>query len=552
MVKIKTTPPVKKKGLLFRVFILAILILIAGLIAWQFYKYNILNLGILKAFAEKTNHHYSIQYDHVELDELKGTLQIKNILIQADTEVYHKKQAVFLSKLSIPELDILRVKTPKAILNKQIDGGKIELFYPVFELVVGDLLMDTDLSSTYVPVYKELLGNFLQIKFDSIQISHAHLLVRNSKNVIAYEALDLSVLLGDLKIDSSINHDRARILFSKHLDISCAEFKFPTGDHQYRFFIDSIHFSNQDKRLQIGKIHVAATLPEEAFSKVFRLDRFDFSLEGIQLLHINMEKLWLKQIEADELLVNKSSFKVFWDLAYSNDSFTREHIYPQKQIQEIPIPIFIRKTMVANSFIEYKEKNPKSDSAGKLQFYQVHGTIYNITNRPDVISQNNKCVIFFNAKLLNQLNVNAKVTLLLRNPNGTFRFEGDTKGIAVSALNPLSIPMGLTKLERGNINKCHFDFAADDSSSEGKISVLYDDLKITLLKENRRENKEKKKIIPSLISNLIIKSANPEKHGKQRVKDVQLKWKDSKSFLNVIWNSIFLGLKRSIGIDKYL
>jgi hypothetical protein len=548
----KKTPSVKKKSALSPILLVAIVLLVAGVIAWQFYKYKILNHGIAKAFAEKTDHQYTLQYDHIVLDELKGTLQIKNIYIQADSEASSKKQSVFLRRLSIGELDIVSVKTPKAILNKQIEGGKIELLYPTIELVMGDLPMDTDLTRPYVPVYKELLGNFLQIKFDSIQISHAHLLVRNSKNAIAYEAKDVSISLGDLKIDSNTNNESARILFSKHFDITCGEFKFPTNDHQYRFSIDSLHLSNLNNSLHVGKIHIAATLPEEAFSKAFRMDRFDFLLEGIQLLHINMERLWLKQIEADELVINKSSFKIYWDLANFNDSLKKEHRYPQKQIQDLPIPILIRKATLVHSFIEYKEKNPKSDTSGKLQFFQVHGTVNNITNRPDAISKNNKCIIFINAKLMDQLGVNAKVTLLLRNPNGNFMFEGDTKAIAVSALNPISVPMGLTRLERGNINKCHFDFAADDSSSTGKISLLYDDLKITLLKENRREEKDKRKVIPSLVSNIIIRKSNPGKGGNQRTADVHFKWKESKSFLNVIWNSIFLGLKKSIGIDKYL
>ena len=75
---------------------------------------------------------------------------------------------------------------------------------------------------------------------------------------------------------------------------------------------------------------------------------------------------------------------------------------------------------------------------------------------------------------------------------------------------------------------------------------------ITLLRENRRENKEKRKVITSLVSNIIIRKSNPGNGGKERTENVHLKWKDSKSFLNVIWYSIFHGLKQSIGIDKYL
>ncbi len=99
------------------------------MIAWQFYKYKIVNRNINKAVSEKTKGLYSVHYDGLSLDEVSGVLHVKNIEIIPDTAVYEqmveeKKNPPVLIRLTIPSLDILGVKTPKALLTKQIEGGR--------------------------------------------------------------------------------------------------------------------------------------------------------------------------------------------------------------------------------------------------------------------------------------------------------------------------------------------------------------------------------------------------------------------------------------------
>jgi hypothetical protein len=546
----RTTAAGKKKTLLIWSF-LVLAILAAALIAWQFYKYKIVNNAIAQAFTKKTDNLYRLHYDQIQMDELKGTLQIRNIEILADTDAHNKAASTYLRSLSIPELNILGVKTPKALLGKQIEGRTVELINPTIELEMDNLPIDSGLALTNLPIYKEVLGNFLQMKFDSIQVSHANLRVRNSRTkMIAYEADNISLLFSDLLIDSTTSRDSSRFLFSKNFDLTCEAFKFPTNDKQYRFSVDSIHFSSRKNALQIAKIHIAPLLSEEVFVRTFRMDRFDFLLEGIQLLHINLNSLKNEQIEADQLVINRSSFKIFWDLAYSSDTLTRKHMYPQKQIQGLPIPILIRKIVFVHSFVEYREQNPRSDSSGRLQFTQAHATITNFTNRFPDVSRNNKCTILFYAKLLNKVAVHAKVTLLLKQPNGNFTFQGYSDNVDARELNPLSVPMGMIRIEKGDIKKCQFYFDANDSISDGKILILYHDLKISPLRKNKNETKYSSKIFSGLASDLIIRKSNPGNNKTERGSTVHYKWVDTKSFLNVIWNSIFIGIKETMGLKK--
>jgi hypothetical protein len=545
----------KEKGLK-RPYILLIIAVIIGLLTWQFYKYKIANKSISKVVSEKSKGLYSIHYDSLFIDELSGILHVKNIEIIPDTTVYNqlvkeKKNPSILLRISVPALDIIRIKTPKALLSKQIEGSKIEISNAKIEISINNFLKDSSAYNPAKDISKELLGKFLHIKIDSIQINHANLVVKNMQsNNIVCKTNNASFLFTGLLIDSTSGKDTARILFSKSVDVTCDEILLPSKNKDYHFHIEKLQFSSRNNSFEIGRVKIIPQLPEDEFARAspVQRDRYDFILEGIALQNISMKSLWQKKIEADSLIINKSSFKIFRDLSYPRDTLSRVGKYPQQMLMHVPVPFLIKKLIFINSFIEYKEKNAKSDSAGKVQFYNVHATMNNATNIHNEILKNNECTLLFNAKFLNKAAVNAKLVMLLKNPQGKFSIEGNIGAIDAIALNPLTQPMGLARIEKGNIKNVHFNFRGNDYSSEGKLVILYNDIKVSLLKKDKAENKYDKKVLPSLAADILMKKSNPGKNDKTRVADVHYKRDINKSFFNLLWKSIFTGIKETAGM----
>jgi hypothetical protein len=94
----------------------------------------------------------------------------------------------------------------------------------------------------------------------------------------------------------------------------------------------------------------------------------------------------------------------------------------------------------------------------------------------------------------------------------------------------------------------HFNFEGTDSTSDGKVLLLYEDLKISLLKKDKDEGKLDKKSLVSLFANLIIKNSN--KAEDPRAAEVHFNRILNKSFFNLIWKSIFTGVKQTVGMKK--
>jgi len=528
------------------------------LLAWQFYKYKIANKSIHKAVSEKSKGLYSIRYDSLLIDEVGGALHVKNVEIRPDTAVYRQlmeegTQPSVLLTLTIPQLDITGVKTPKALLNKEIEGGKIRIVDPIIEVELDEISKDSTLSNPGKEVYKELLGKLLKIKMDSVEVVHANLLVKHRvSGKMAFKGLNVSILLSDLSIDSIADKDSSRILFSRDLELAGDELELPSKNKRYRMQVEKLHFTSRNNSFYLGTFKVIPQLPEEEFAASFptQKDRYDFTMEGISLLHIDRESLWNKSIEADSLIIHKSAFRIYHDLSFPRDTVSKVGKYPQQQLMHIPFPLLIRKVIFEQSFIEYKEKNPKSGEAGKLQFYDAQAAIDNVTNRKSAISRNNRCSLLFSAKFLDKAPVHARLVMLLRDPHGRFTITGGLGHISVLSLNPLTMPMGLARMEKGEIHSMNFDIKGDDSSGMGKVTVVYDDLKVALLKKDKEEDKYDKKGLTSLFSNIFIKNSNPGKNEKIRVADVQYERALNRSFFSLIWKSIFTGVKQNVGIKK--
>jgi hypothetical protein len=216
-------------------------------------------------------------------------------------------------------------------------------------------------------------------------------------------------------------------------------------------------------------------------------------------------------------------------------------------VMKLPFDLNIKTAVFANSFIEYKERNAKSEKSGKVQFYNAGIRVDNLTNYKKVLAEKNMR-IQFNAQFLNKAPVKAAIHFF-PGSDGRFTIQGDMGAMPAPAVNELTEPMGLAKIETGTLTSLHFEFAGNNYATDGKLIMLYDDLKISLLKKDSVDNTLDKKKLASLFANFKVKDANPGKKGEIRQATVHYDRDVSKSFFNLIWKSVFTGVKETVGIN---
>ncbi len=557
--KLKKTSHVPKG----RMIALSILIFLAvaitgGIWYWNTHKKAIIKNKLETVVREKSDGLYKIKYDSLEMDELKGYLSISNMNLSYDSTRYMelkkmgKKHSILLN-IYIPKISVSGVKTPLALIEKEIVGRKLEIKNPVINIFYTSTRTGTSNTVPAKEIYEQLLGNLHIIKADTVLISDAQITTRNLKtNKTSMQMQDVTMMLVDVKVDSSSNADTSRLLFAKESSFTCGKLAWSSANKLYNYKAENISLSTATCNLRIKSFRIIPALNEEAFVKALPTqdDRFDFSVNNIQLQNINLPQLLEENIVAESMLLPSASLKIYRDLAIPRDKKNRVGTYPHQLIQKIAVTFRVKKVVLTNGFIEYKERNHISRQIGKVQFYNVHASISNFTNNKKVIALNNVMRVDMSTSFLNKTPVKATWLFYLLHPKGRFDLKGSVGAIDGTSLNSLTEPMGPASIKKGKFNGLEFNLQGSDYGADGTVQLLYEDLKVALLEKDKGATELDKKTISSFIANIMIKNDNPKRNDEVRKAQVHLDRDINRSIYYLSWKTVFKGMSETVGLTK--
>lgn len=531
------------------------LIVAGGIVTWNIYKRKIVKDEVSKTVSDKTNQLYGMEVGKLDMDEVAGSLTMTNLQLNADSNVYNQLVSIndapsVLVKINIPSLTVEGVKTPKALLNNEIEGRKVMIHSPRIELFFTGKGKDSLKTVPDKEVYRQILGNLELIKLDTLSIVNATLITRDWKTGdIRMQCDSVFIDLFRIAVDSLHDKDTTRIMFAEQVVVKCKKARWNSKNKLYHYEVREIDLNSGQKKLAINQVVIDPTLPEQKFLQQFKYanDRFDVNLQQIRLVNLDIPSLLREQVRADSLISGKSSIRIYRDLSYPHDGKNRIGTYPHQMLNKLPFDLTIKKAFFNNSFIEYKERNGKSEQSGKVQFYNAGIRVNNLSNERQQLAGKNM-QIHFNAQFLNKAPAKALINFY-SGGDGKFTIEGEMGGMSAKGVNELAEPMGLATIETGTIQSMNFNFNGNDYAADGYLTLRYDDLKITLLKKDSVDKTLNKKKLASMMANIKVKNANPGKDGELRKASVHYKRDTHKSFFNLIWKSIFTGVKQSVGIE---
>jgi hypothetical protein len=154
-----------------------------------------------------------------------------------------------------------------------------------------------------------------------------------------------------------------------------------------------------------------------------------------------------------------------------------------------------------------------------------------------------------NSLLMGTGKLNVKINFNLTDNNGAFTYSGDLGKFDLKNLNPLSKALGLIEIESGDIQ--HIDFKANGNlrSASGSMNMLYTNLKVKLLSDNIDGEGTKEKGFLSFLANaILVKNENPQKGEAPRTASMTNTRINSASFFNLMWKTVFVGIKDIVGV----
>lgn len=549
----------QKKPVLKIVLLSLILLILAGAgIGWWYWnthKETIIKDKLEKAIASKSKGVYKVTYDSLALDEVAGWLKVYNMSLIFDSNRARVDSLIppLLFSISIPEINVTGVKTPRALIDNEIIANKLEILNPVVDIHYTYKGKDAARNAPTKEVYQQILGNLNLIQVDTVTILNAQLqtLNRNTgKKIIEVE--NISLALTDVKVDSASYEENDRYLFAKKVLFNAGTVSWSSDDRLYKFNASGITASSFDNNITINSFKVIPVLGENAFVNAIPTqdDRFDFSFSGIRVSGVDINKLSDEYLDADSMHISNSSFKIYRDLARPRDQKNRIGYYPHQVLDDVPFHFNIRKIIIPGSYVEYKERNHITRESGVVKFQDIYAVINNFTNDKKIVAPGQTMKASVQSRFLGQTPFNSEWTFYLFHPDGRFDVEGNLGELNATHLNLLTEPMGPATIKAGYINNLDFSLKGSDTGMNGFIKVLYQDLKVALLELDKGKTETDKKFLMSLLANIVIKNDNPKSGDEIRTATVNLPRDSNRSAFWMCWKTIFRGIRETVGIKK--
>ncbi|MGI8637293.1 MAG: hypothetical protein ACR2KZ_18015, partial [Segetibacter sp.] len=349
----------------------------------------------------------------------------------------------------------------------------------------------------------------------------------------------------NVDIDRTAAFNGQLINQAKEIVVNNSAISVKSGNNLYEYKALGITLNSRTKTIRVNSFRIVPQLNEEAFVRKvgYQTDRYDILIKDLRANDVDAEKLVKGEINIGNISTTGSSVKVFRDLSYPIDSAAKRSqrmTYPHQLIHKLGIPIKISKFTLANTYIEYKEKNAKSHSSGRVRFVNTYVNINDISNHK--AKPGAKMIVNFKSTFLDKIPLTGRFTFSQDKwQKGDFSVEASVvNSVDVVVLNQLTEPMSLAKVEKGRINSLRFSMKADTNTSNGTLVMPYEDLKISLLK--KKGDDYVKKGIFSVLANLAVKNNNKEGDNMRTGKVVNTR-NTYKSFFNFIWTTLFKGIK---------
>ncbi|KQS41148.1 hypothetical protein [Pedobacter sp. Leaf194] len=545
--------------------ILVSLFLILGGIAWLLNVKSrpILTDRIKTLLYKSTDSLYTISFTKVSTNILTGSATLQNVKISADTNRYKKlvslKRApnnlytVTLKKLVVKNFHPLTLYREKKLQIGEILFDKPEVYMVNRQLDFNENRAPRPIQSPYTFISKSLKEfSIKKILFRDASFNYVN---KNVNQFKVFSIDDLNITLVDLLVDSTSWEDSSRLYLLKDVLINLKNYSYKTPDSMYNIKLDQLDFKASTGLLNVSKFALEPRYDEMKFGEVagFARDRFNIAMNNISLKGINLPLYISKQeLRAKEMAIANGFVAVF-----NNNSLPKKEKenrigkYPHQLLQKLGAPILIDKIRLKDININYALYNKESEQRGKISFEHTSGTVSNATNIEKVKATKPVMEANLTTYLMGQGKLDVDFKFNLAANTGDFSYRGELQNFNARVLNQITKPLGLVRINRGNVDKLQFDFKADDFGSKGTVNFSYFDLSVALMKNDpTKDHLVKRGLISFLANALIINSENPGPDGKFLSAKVNYVRPENTSFFNMIWKTLFIGVKYSVGITE--
>ena len=374
----------------------------------------------------------------------------------------------------------------------------------------------------------------------------------SGNKVAVSELKDMELSANDLLIDSTTQYDRTRVLFCREIITELFNYngKSPSGLYSYK--INHLKLSTLTSQLNVEGL-ILAPIATKAFFNKGTKDKYTVRVDSLQLNRFDyLSYHKYRMFHASVMTVKRGTMELF-DNPNGSPSNGADKIssFPAIALRRITTDIALDTVVVKHIDIAYSEFNTKSHQSGTINFNNTNGIITNLTNNKAALLKNNISKVKLGTYFMNSGRLNVSFVFNLTDKDVSYSYKGSLGPMDLEAVNMATVPLAMVKITSGKLKRLDFAINANSRLATGKFLLLYNDLKVKLLKADTTFGL-KQKLIESLFANLfILKHDNPDKEGEPPRKfDIHYVRPKDSPFFRTVWQTLLCGIKPSAGLDK--
>lgn len=500
---------------------------------------------------------YQLKLDGIQIDVINSTITVINAQLLPDSvrlqQLDAKQQAP--DDILHVSLNALQIKgiTPLDLLDKKhIDLQDLYLKEPVVQIYHRrrsyNRVKDTT-TSLYQRVSKQIESFHLANTTVQHVVVDYYDMDRKNKEV---HLKDLTFYFSDILFNDTTQNDASRFLYAREASIFLRDYQLKTANNLYRFNIDSLKIETVANSVQLWGISLKPIGDKATFSKKLphRMDRYDLQAQSAVIRDADWWSLLSEQgVSAGSIDIYKGDVEIYCNKALPGSGENKTGRYPHQQVGRIPLPVSIDKIGLHQFEILYREFNPKSDQMGTIQFANVNGTISNITNRVDKIAANPTMQIDATCRFMNDGNMKTTWKFNMAHvKEGLFTVEASMGKMDGTNLNRATVPLGLFEVKKADIKEFYVFMKGNNHSANGDLRVAYDNLDVTILKNDDGELK-KKGLANFIARTFVFQKQNPKKGEALKTQHAYFERAPDKSFFSLLWKTIMTGVVATVKGD---
>lgn len=521
------------KAFLYTLGVLALVVLLASFIA-PFFLETYLEEEIVKEFSSQTNDGYELSLGGVNLNILGQSFAVDSISITPASE----------------EKELRRLKAKKIQINGLSWVSLLNKPFPSFSSITV-IEPDVEFLARPISATRDATENdSSMVNLEELSEFDVHILNGSGRIIMdngaeVFSMGNFSLTADQVNLNTVLRGSYAPYL--EDLTITGSDLKWTIEKKLYQFSIDSLDFSKSGHKADIMNLQFTPLVEKYRFAELRgrELDRFDLSIPDLRFRGLNLDQIAGKKADIDSLYITGAVLDVFHD----------KHMPPAQGLKLKPMlndvatdldySFGLNTAIIRDTRIKYGEHRPASDDPGYISFDQVNATLKNFRTASHPGFKEDTLSLHVETKFMNVGDFTLDVSYLVFDENDTHTIKASLGEMDPKEVNPMLENVAFVRIDNGMIRGMDMQMTLTDDSSTGSMNLRYEDLKITVLENNRDKGQNLRTRLSSFVANnFIMKSSNlpPE----LREGEISFEREKDKGIFGYWWKSTLSGLKSSI------